>query len=45
MAAVFPNGNNLRRRSRFSIRVNNQWRIWFTWKDGDACDVAIVDYH
>lgn len=28
-----------------SIRVNDQWRIIFIWKDGDAYEVGIVDYH
>ncbi len=28
-----------------SIRINNHWRICFTWRDGDAYDVEIVDYH
>ncbi len=28
-----------------SIRVNHQWRICFTWRDEDAYDVEIVDYH
>jgi len=28
-----------------SIRINDQWRIVFIWRDGDAHDVAIVDYH
>lgn len=28
-----------------SIRVNDQWRVIFTWVDGDAHDVQIVDYH
>ena len=28
-----------------SIRVNDQWRVCFGWKDGDAHDVEIVDYH
>lgn len=30
---------------RFSIRVNDQWRICFTWENGDALEVEIVDYH
>ena len=25
--------------------VNDQWRICFSWEDGDAFDVEIVDYH
>jgi proteic killer suppression protein len=29
----------------YSIRVNDQFRIIFRWKDGDALDVAFVDYH
>ena len=33
------------RLGQFSIRINRQWRICFRWHDGDACDVAIVDYH
>jgi toxin HigB-1 len=28
-----------------SIRINDQWRIIFRWLDGDAHDVAVVDYH
>ena len=28
-----------------SIRINDQWRICFHWKDGDAYDVEIIDYH
>lgn len=27
------------------IRVNDQWRICFRWRDGDAYDVEIVDYN
>jgi proteic killer suppression protein len=45
-----PPGNRLEslrgdRRGQFSIRINEQCRICFTWKDGDAYDVEIVDYH
>jgi toxin HigB-1 len=29
----------------FSIRINDQWRICFTFSEGDAYDVEIVDYH
>lgn len=29
----------------YSIRVNDQWRICFSWRDGNAYDVEIVDYH
>jgi len=28
-----------------SLRVNDQWRIIFRWKNNDALDVEIVDYH
>ena len=45
-----PPGNRLEklRRDRdgqHSIRVNDQWRVCFRWRDGDAYDVEIVDYH
>jgi toxin HigB-1 len=45
-----PPGNRLERlrgdRARqHSIRINDQWRICFTWQDGAAYDVEIVDYH
>ena len=33
------------RKGQHSIRINNQWRICFKWKDGDALDLEIVDYH
>lgn len=33
------------RKGQHSIRINNQWRICFRWNDGDAYNVAIVDYH
>ena len=33
------------RQGAFNIRVNDQWRICFTWQDGDAYEVEIVDYH
>jgi proteic killer suppression protein len=33
------------RRGQYSIRVNQQWRVCFRWRDGDAYDVEIVDYH
>ena len=47
--AVFP-GNRLEplkgdRAGQHSIRVNDQWRICFEWRDGDAHNVEIVDYH
>lgn len=33
------------RLGQWSIRVNDQWRLCFTWVDGNAHDVEIVDYH
>ncbi len=33
------------RAGQHSIRINDQWRICFQWKDGDAFRVEIVDYH
>lgn len=33
------------RKGRHSIRINDQWRVCFRWKEGDALDVEIVDYH
>ncbi len=33
------------REGQYSIRINQQWRICFSWKDGNAYDVEIVDYH
>jgi len=33
------------RTGRYSIRINDQWRICFTWADGYADGVEIVDYH
>ncbi|MSQ30979.1 MAG: type II toxin-antitoxin system RelE/ParE family toxin [Dehalococcoidia bacterium] len=45
-----PPGNRLERlsgdrASEYGIRVNDQWRICFRWRAGDAYDVEIVDYH
>lgn len=45
-----PPGNRLEalkgdRAGQHSIRINNQWRICFVWKDGNAYFVEIVDYH
>ena len=45
-----PPGNRLEAlrgdlRGRYSIRVNEQWRICFAWRDGDAWEVEIADYH
>ncbi|MBT9591510.1 MAG: type II toxin-antitoxin system RelE/ParE family toxin [Thiobacillus sp.] len=33
------------RKGQWSIRVNDQWRVCFIWKDGAAWDVEITDYH
>jgi proteic killer suppression protein len=33
------------RSGQHSIRINDQWRICFVWKKGDAHNVEIVDYH
>lgn len=33
------------RRSQYGIRINDQWRICFVWRAGDAYDVEIADYH
>ena len=33
------------RRGQHSIRINDRWRICFRWEQGNAYDVAIVDYH
>ena len=33
------------RKGQHSIRINDQWRICFHWKAGDAINVEIVDYH
>jgi proteic killer suppression protein len=45
-----PPGNRLEllkgdRAGFHSIRINEQWRICFTWVDGHAFDVEILDYH
>jgi toxin HigB-1 len=33
------------RAGQLSIRINDQWRVCFVWRDGHAYDVEIVDYH
>ncbi len=33
------------RAGQWSIRINDQWRICFAWREGNAYDVEIVDYH
>ena len=47
---LIPPGNQLEalkgnRKGQYSIRINRQWRICFTWHDNNAHDVEIVDYH
>jgi len=33
------------RKGQHSIRINDQWRVCFVWREGAAEDVEIVDYH
>ncbi len=45
-----PPGNRLEqlkgnRKGQWSIRINDQWRICFSWEEGDAFEVEITDYH
>jgi toxin HigB-1 len=45
-----PPGNRLEelkgdRQGTYTIRVNDQWRVTFRWRDGGAHDVRIEDYH
>ena len=45
-----PPGNRLeelkgKRNGQNSIRINDQWRICFIWKENNAYEVEIVDYH
>lgn len=45
-----PPGNRLEqlkgnRKEQYSIRINDQWRLCFTWSDSGITDVEIVDYH
>ena len=45
-----PPGNRLEsltgdRKGQYSIRINDQWRICFEWRDGEAYNVEIVNYH
>jgi proteic killer suppression protein len=45
-----PPGNRLEklsgdREGQHSIRINDQWRICFIWRQGNAYDVEIVEYH
>ncbi|HVW78093.1 MAG TPA: type II toxin-antitoxin system RelE/ParE family toxin [Alloacidobacterium sp.] len=50
LALQIPPGNKLEklkgnREGQHSIRINDQYRICFVWKDGNAHAVEIVDYH
>lgn len=45
-----PPGNRLEslkgnRKGQYSIRINDQWRVCFSWEGGEAYDVEITDYH
>jgi toxin HigB-1 len=42
-----PPSNRLEKLSNqfYSIRINDQWRIIFTWESGNAFEVEIIDYH
>jgi len=47
---AIPPGNRLERlrgsrEGQYSIRVNDQYRVCFLWKAGDAFEVEITDYH
>lgn len=47
---LVPPGNRLEvlngdRKGRHSIRVNDQYRVCFVWRDGNAYEVETVDYH
>lgn len=33
------------RKGQYSIRINDQWRICFEWRNSDATNVEITDYH
>ena len=45
-----PPSNHLKllqgnKKGKYSIRINNQWRICFEWLEGNAYDLEIIDYH
>jgi toxin HigB-1 len=47
---MVPPGNRLEklrgdREGQFSIRINERYRVCFVWRDGNAQEVEIVDYH
>ena len=45
-----PPGNRLeelkgKRKGQHSIRINDQWRVCFLWKENNSYEVEIIDYH
>lgn len=45
-----PPGNHLEalrhdRKGQHSVRISQQWRVCFVWREGDVLDVEITDYH
>ena len=45
-----PPGNRLEaltgsRKGQYSIRINDQYRVCFVWRSGNAYEVEVVDYH
>lgn len=47
---TIPPGNRLEalvgdRKGQCSIRINRQWRVCFEWRNGDAWNVEVTDYH
>jgi len=47
---ALPPGNRLERlrgnrEGQYSIRINDQYRVCFAWREGNAYDVEITDYH
>lgn len=45
-----PPGNRLKalkgdRRGLYASRINDQWRVCFVWREGNAWDVTVEDYH
>jgi len=45
-----PPANKLKKlqgdlKGKYSIRINDQWRIVFSWESSNSCEIEIVDYH
>ena len=45
-----PPGNRLEKlhgdlKDKYSIRINDRWRITFCWEDGNSSEIEIIDYH